>query len=491
MKNKYLYILGVALLSTSACQKDKLYPNSQTSIVADDQLLPFTTPARIKAQVFGLYGNLRNGNFLGSRYQVYNDVKADNWLNATANSVTAYQTWSETAQNTSSEVLNLWSQAYFVINNANLFIDGMATKGTSVAGAAVSANYIAEAKFIRAISYYALVEMYCKPYGPDAGASPGLPLRLTGNNSYANFDLAPVSVAKIYDQILADLNDAEANLPVAYYTSGTTLDANSNATRAHKNTAIAFKTRVYLSMQKYAETITEANKIVSATAPFTATSGVPFALQASFANVFKAPYATTESIFSMPFLSTETAGGQSALGDYFNGIGAAEFYLNPSGVLGDPNWKATDARKSAFVYVKNGRSYINKFPITTFTDWAPVIRYSEVLLSLAEARVRTTNVVDPQAVALLNAVRNRSDAATTYTVASFATPADLIAAILQERNIEFLGEGLRWNDLWRLNLPIPAKTAPTGNIPQINPTDAPYIWPMSGNEQQYNKLIGR
>jgi hypothetical protein len=48
----------------------------------------------------------------------------------------------------------------------------------------------------------------------NAGASPGVPLRLTGNNSYGNFDLAPATVAKIYDQILADLNAAETDLPL-------------------------------------------------------------------------------------------------------------------------------------------------------------------------------------------------------------------------------------------------------------------------------------
>ena len=84
------------------------------------------------------------------------------------------------------------------------------------------------------------------------------------------------------------------------------------------------------------------------------------------------------------------------------------------------------------------------------------MRYSEVLLSLAEARVRTTGAVDAQAVALLNAVRNRSDPATTFTAVAFATPDALIAAILQERNIEFLGEGLRNNDLVLLLLTIPA-----------------------------------
>jgi hypothetical protein len=479
--------MGIALLSNYSCKKQLLSPIPETS-VSNQGGQPFSTASRIQSQVFGLYAGLRYGQFYGGRYQVYNDVKAENWINATANSVTAYQTWTETVSSTSSEVINLWQYAYQTINNCNLFIDGMNAGGTTVVGSAVAANYIAEAKFVRAASYYALLEMYCKPYAVSSGATPGLPLRLTGNSAYGNYDLAPSTVAQVYTQILSDLDAAETGLPVAYYTTAPTLDAVSNTTRAHKNTAIAFKTRVYLAMQQYDKVITEANKIVSATAPFTATTGVPFALQSNIANVFKSPYTTTESILSMPFTSTETVGSQNALADYFSGLGSAEFYLNPTGVLADPTWTATDARKTALVFAKAGKSYSNKFPSGgLFLDWAPVMRYPEVLLNLAEARVRSTNTVDAQAVALLNAVRNRSDAATTYTVGSFGSSTALAAAILQERNIEFLGEGLRWNDLWRLNLPIPAH----GNVAVTNPTDGNYIWPMSGNEQQYNKLIGR
>ena len=119
-----------------------------------------------------------------------------------------------------------------------------------------------------------------------------------------------------------------------------------------------------------------------------------------------------------------------------------------------------------------------------FTDWVPVIRYAEVLLNLAEAKARTTNSVDAQAVALLNAVRNRSDATTTFTVGSFATAADLIAAILKERRIEFLGEGLRNNDLMRLLQTIPAK----GTAPAKSPSDVGYIWPIPASELALNRL---
>lgn len=488
MKKKILVMLGMAVMLNYSCQKDKLYPVNQTQ-VSNQDYAPFTSATRIQSQVLALYSTARSGQFLGGRYQIYNEVKADNWINYSQNSITAYQTWNATVTSTSSEVLNLWSQAYYVINNCNLFIDGMAAKGTSVVGTTLGGNYVGEAKFMRALSYYCLLQLYARPYADGNGSKPGLPLRLTGNAVFGNYDMPRSTVAQVYAQIIADLDAAEAGLPSSYS------DAVTNVTRAHKNTAIALKTRVYLAMQQYDKVITEANKIVSASAPFTAPSGVANALQSDVTKVFASPYSTTESVFSMPFVSgTENPGTQNQLGYYFyqnaGTKGIAEFYLNPNGVIGDSNWKSTDKRRS-LLYLSTasataGKYYTLKYPTASpYPDYAPVIRYPEVLLNLAEARARSTNSVDAQAVALLNAVRNRSDASTTYTVASFASATDLINAILEERNIEFLGEGLRNPDLMRTLSTIPAK----GTVSAIPSTDSRYIWPISGDELLYNKSM--
>jgi len=311
-------------------------------------------------------------------------------------------------------------------------------------------------------------------------------LRLTGIVSTGSSNLVRSSVADVYTQIIKDLNDAEAGLPL---NQGS---AYNNTTRAHRNTAIALKTRVYLSMQDYADVITEANKIVSATAPFTSATGVTFALQSDITKVFVAPYTTSESIFSLPMTTTsgDNPGTQNQLGFYFSpskangGVGNGEYSLNASGVIADPLWTATDKRRT-FILAGGGKKWLTKYSAPSpYTDYAPVIRYSEVLLNLAEARTRSTNTVDPQAVALLNAVRNRSDPATTYTVASFANSTALASAILQERNIEFLGEGIRNNDLMRLQLTIPAK----GSAIAKAATDVGYIWPMSATELSLNTL---
>jgi hypothetical protein len=488
MKKTYLIILGLGLVFSSSCKKDLLYPVSETQ-VSDQNAQPFSTAARIQSQVLALYGRLRNGQFLGGRFQVYNDVKAENWINFSNNQITASNTWSENVNTTSDEVQNLWAQAYRTINDANLFIDGMAAGGTAVVGDGPGGQYIAEAKFVRALSYYCLLQMYARPYVDKNGAKPGVPLRLTGSASFQDFSIARSTVAEVYTQILKDLNEAETAAAPTYTTQLT------NVTRAHRNTIIALKTRVYLTMGQYNEVITEANKIVSPAAPFTtagasATGGVTFALQPNIVSVFRTPYTTTESIFSLPFNSTtETPGGQNALAYYFyqnaSTPGLAEFYLNPAGVISDPNWKATDARRTGLLFVNATRTYVSKFSSPNpFPDFAPVMRYSEVLLNLAEARARVSGV-DAQAIALLNAVRGRSDASTVFTAANFATGTALVNAILQERNIEFLGEGLRNIDLMRTLQDIPAK----GVVPAVPTTDPKYIWPISGDELLYNSLI--
>ena len=109
------------------------------------------------------------------------------------------------------------------------------------------------------------------------------------------------------------------------------------------------------------------------------------------------------------------------------------------------------------------------------------------MLNLAEARVRSTNTVDPQALLLLNAVRGRSNPAGVYTAASFASSSALIDAILLERRIEFLGEGIRNMDIMRLNATIPGK----GSVPAIDPSNTLYVWPIPSTELATNTLMTR
>lgn len=484
MKKIFLYASVAALATVSSCNRDLLNPTPQTSVAVDESM---NTPARVTTQLLSVYEALKAGNFYGGRFVIYGDIKSEEFINETSNLVTGSDVWSLNATNSATAVVNLWSAAYSTINRVNIFLDKMDKGGSALVTPETATRYIAEAKLVRALSFYSLLQFYAKPYADGNGSSPGVPLRLTPITVYGFSNLARSTVAEVYTQILKDLNEAEAALPSSYATAG------ENATRAHKNTAIALKTRVYLSMQNYAQVVTEANKLVPATAPFSAPTGVANALQADIATVFTA-YVTTESILSMPMTTTagDYPGTQNQLAFYYSpsssngGVGNQEYSLNAKGIIGDTTWRASDKRRVNFLKTtSNGKIWLTKYKAPSpYTDYVPVIRYAEVLLNLAEAKVRTTNAVDAQAIALLNAVRNRSDASKTYVATDFATPAALIAAILQERRIEFLGEGLRNNDLMRLQQTIPAK----GSILAKAPGESGYIWPISASELALNTL---
>ena len=362
----------------------------------------------------------------------------------------------------------MWIFGYFAINRINVVLQGI-QDNPEVIPASLANQYQAEGRFLRAVSYFYLVTLYGKkPFTADNGQSPGVPLRLTAETTPANAHLARSSVAEVYNQILDDLNFAETNPPLSYGAANDT-----NTVRAHRNAAIAFKTRVYLNMGRYNDVITEANKIVPASAPFVAPTGRAHKLEPTFVNVFRSPYTTLESIFSFPMTNTSGPGTQNGIALYHN----TEYELNPAAIIGDPSFSATDQRK-ALVTVAGGRMRYTKFNSDN-ENYVPIIRYAEVLLNLAEALARTNAGVDARALDLVNAVRRRSDPTATLTAAS---KQELIDIILRERRMELLGEGVRSMDLLRLGLPLPAK----GGVQAVPPTSNAYVFPIPQDELLYN-----
>lgn len=485
----FVVVLAAGVFS---CDQDKLNPVPKT--VFSDKVV-FDTPEKVLLQVNGLYASMKSGQVFGGRVQIYGDIRANDFLNRTNNGVTGLLVWNHSiTENSQNDVINFWTNAYATINQVNVFLDGIeanATKFESLpfpAGYATTATqYTGEARYIRALLYHTMLQYYAKPWAAGNGSKPGLPLRLKGEKDSNNNELARASVDEVYTQIIADLDFAEANLPANYGT-----DALLNTTRAHKNSAIALKTRVYLTKGDYAKVITEAQKIVPAAAPFTATSGVPHALQANINNVFTGAQQTTETVLSMPFTAQNTPGGQNSLGSYYRAPtgtnpGVGEFGVNTGAgsIAADlVAWPATDARRVAWLYTQSTETFLGKYPGgTPYLDRAPVQRWSEVLLNYAEALARTKAGVDAQALALLNAVRTRSaGAGGAWAPADNAT---LIDNIMTERRIEFLGEGLRNQDIMRLQQAFPSK----GAVAQLAPTQENWVWPIPVTERLSNRGI--
>lgn len=471
-----LSALSLMAIIGTGCKKENLSPIPQT-VLSD--ATAFSSPQRIAQQVFGVYSAAKSGQFLGGRAMIYQDVRGEDWINVTTNGVTAFGVWNFSITEGDNQVENFWAAGYGAINRANVVLEGI-DANAAVIPATLASQYKAEVRFIRALSYFYLQSLYARrPFTADNGASLSVPLRLTANKSSAGTAMARATQTAVFNQILEDLNFAEANLPGTYGSAA----GDSNVVRAHKNAAVAMKMRVYMHMNRWNDVITEGNKIVSNAAPFQSTSNINHRLAATALAPFRAPYTSTENVFSMPMSVTNSPGTQNGLGGYWTN----EFGLNSAGILGSARFPATDARRTNFLTPAVGTTPARW---TKFNDdlnnYVPVIRYAEVLLNLAEALARQAagTSVDARALALLNAVRNRADASVTWAPTN---KTELIDAILLERRIELLGEGFRSLDVMRLGESFPAKAS----VSAVPSTSLSYVWPIPASELQLNSLMVR
>ncbi len=502
-KISILTITAITMLA--ACSKNKLEPSPQNALLESQA---FTTPGQIENNVRGMYAGLKNGNFLGGRFLVYQDVRSEEFANITNNGVTNLQTWNFTQLATTNEVQNCWAQGYATINRCNVVIDGV--NKSSAITAAQKLIYVAEARFVRAVSYFSLMNLYARPYlypGTTPTASLGIPLKWNAETAIDNASnqVARAPITVVYDSILSDLNFAESNLLA---TNGSTT---LNATRAHKNSAIAIKTRVLLAMGRWNDVVTEGNKMVptslpalpatpNSVAPVTSvtTANAPNRLEPSYQTIFSTlgvnsiPNPTAEHIFALPFTDLDQPGIQNGLASYYNPgpVGNGDYHLNNTGagIYASAAFGASDARRSFAQVIVTGtttRYWWRKFNQQPNYDLVPIIRFSEVMLNVAESAVRASNSVDQRAVDILNYIIRRSNntSFTPFTTASFASAQELIDRILLERRIEFLGEGLRSFDVQRNNLSFNAK----GSVLAVAPSSNVYIWPIPQNELLVNK----
>ena len=99
-----------------------------------------------------------------------------------------------------------------------------------------------------------------------------------------------------------------------------------------------------------------------------------------------APYTTKESIFSMPLTTTNTPGTQNGLAHYFNpssSVNHTTCLLQARYML---LWMQLMSEKLVMVQCQEHNTSSQNGPtLPTLTNYAPVIRYAEVLLNRAEA----------------------------------------------------------------------------------------------------------
>ncbi|MBC6696681.1 RagB/SusD family nutrient uptake outer membrane protein [Hymenobacter puniceus] len=435
--------------------------------------------------------------------------------------------YNNTITPSSPNVVNMWSTLYALINQANVVIEGV--RGAGTRGTLTSVDALAfegEGRFLRALAYHELLLNFARPFADGNGSQLGVPYRDFAINTAAKVDQARTqgrnTVAEIYTKMIEDLDFAETNLPV-------TRAGNLRVTRATRAAAIALKQRLYLHQGNWAAAVREGNKLISANAPFTSAIG-GYSLNATPAGAFPGgTTVTNENVFSIENSADDNPGVNGALPSMFGSPNTTA--QNPAGIQGrgliavSPNlfnlsaWSCSDLRRTQLLQPTATRYFTFKYKdAANNTDFAPIIRYAEVLLNQAEAEARQNN--SARALVLLNAVRNRAvtTASEQYTAANNNVPVgnELTRAILNERRIEFVAEGFRWDDIHRLAVdpvfttngiprklsaaqtvianyrcPTPTNPAPslTGTVAPIPYSDFRFLWPIPSIEIANNPTL--
>lgn len=528
MKNTLIFIAAL-LLGITGCKKVlDVAPNN--AIPFD---MAFSTADYCLLSLNGVYdaaqsgpytgGTERRGYPFGAANIEQGDARGEDVINLAAFFQITYQaSYNATTANN----VALWDNLYGMINKANVCIEGFkAAADKGIISAAIGSEYEAECRFLRALGHHEAVIHYARPYLDGNGNKDGIPYRdfaIVSPDAIARIQsTGRPPVSEVYEKILADLDFAETNLPATRST------AVLKTTRATKAAAIALKMRVKLHMGDWPGVIAEGNKLVPATVdPVNWTSVVSPIGNWALTNAVDGPFtsnSSTESIFSIKNDAQDapsTNGGLAAMFGSASLGGRGLVAISPI-IWNNTGWKCDDKRRSTLyvtgasnISTTNLSYFTNKYrDYTTRGDYAPQIRYAEVLLTLAEAEARQEGGVSARAVALLNTVRNRAlqtPASEQYTVGDFASKVALVKAILLERRIEFLAEGKRWGDIHRTVLEpdyttggIPAKavnganglsiydcgTAYTPGQAAIPYSDYKFIWPIPASEIINNPII--
>jgi starch-binding outer membrane protein, SusD/RagB family len=500
----------------------------------------FSTAPRCLLALNGVYDAAQGGFYVtgttenrgypfGSANIYQSDARGEDLVNIQAFLQVTYQaTYNSTAAN----VVGMWKGIYELINKTNVGIAGFKDAGTKgVIPSTTALQYEAECRFLRAMAHHEALLMFARPYlDGGSGASLGVPWRdFPINSSAAAASILTIprpTVAFVYGKILDDLDYAELNLPAA----GLPVGSPRISYRATKAAAIALKMRIKLHKGDWAGVIAEGAKIVPTAAvvyPIVPTATISPIGGHALTAVPEGPFTdnnSLESIFSVkndPVDAPSTNGALSRLLGSATLGGRGLVSISPI-IFNNSGWLCDDKRRAALtisgVNSTNSTTALSIFTTKyrdypTYSDYAPQMRYAEVLLTLAEAEARNVTTVSSRAVDLLNVVRNRSLATPLtqqFTVASFATNVDLIKAILLERRIEFLAEGRRWGDISRLANEanyttggIPAKAlngtagltnfvCGTAYVPgqtAIPYSDYRFLWPIPASEVVANPIV--
>ena len=430
----------------TACKKElALEPEQSVS----DQAV-FTTRAGAQASLTGVYSSAQIIDVFGALPQIINDYWADN-----VEFVGSFPTLQEISQfttiATNVNVQAIWQNHYRVIIRANTIIDRVPTI-TEIGFTDVQKNQmLAEAKFMRAITYFQLVNLFAQPFNCNNGSAPGVPLVLKEFSGEVEFP-ARSTVAEVHLQIKKDLEEAIANLPVTH------IPASDTRGRATKGAARALLSRLHLYRGEWTEAASRAGEVITATPTYVLAPNYNFYDQTTAEDIFVSVMTTTDN-------SRTGTGGWGSFHRPASAGGRGDAPFSTSLIMAymeEPGDKRLNLSDSAVAADQVRRRFTLKyFDARTNADDAPLIRVTEMYLNRAEALAEKDGI-NQTSIDLINALRKRAGLA-EWTLVTFVTKQDFINAILNERRKELAFEGHRRMDLLRKGKSL-RTTGPTAAI---------------------------
>ena len=409
MKNNIFAILLTSAIVIFGCKK----PLDVQPTQSIDESVALKTNSDVQVALVGSYADMGAADLYGGRVYVNTELLGNsNEISWSGTFQGLTQIFNKTIPVDNGFVAGTWLTGYRTINDVNNVLSALAVVNAN------QANRVeGEAKFIRGTVYFDLVRLYGKAWNDGTPANnPGVPLVLTPTKSITSAsNVARSSVMQVYDQVIKDLNEAEAKLPVV------------NGFFATKNAAAAMLSKVYLQKGDYVNALQAANRVIISNKQL---------LNPNYADEFPSnpngPVAlgnTQEDIFMIQVNATQ---GVNDFNTFFS--------LNGRGDIGITNnhvalYEAGDQRLSLIdvdVSTKFDNAYGN----------VHVSRLAEMYLTRAESNFRLGSAVGATPLDDVNRIRNRVGLPSLLVVS--------LANILKERKLELAFEGFALHDAKRL-----------------------------------------
>ena len=409
MKNNIFAILFISIITLFGCKK----PLDVQPTQSIDESVALKTNSDVQVALVGSYADMGAADLYGGRVYVNTELLGNsNEISWSGTFQGLTQIFNKTIPVDNGFVAGTWLTGYRTINDVNNVLSALAVVNAN------QANRVeGEAKFIRGTVYFDLVRLYGKAWNDGTPANnPGVPLVLTPTKSITSAsNVARSSVMQVYDQVIKDLNEAEAKLPVV------------NGFFATKNAAAAMLSKVYLQKGDYVNALQAANRVIISNKQL---------LNPNYADEFPSnpngPVAlgnTQEDIFMIQVNATQ---GVNDFNTFFSLNGRGDIGITSNHVA---LYEAGDQRLSLIdvdVSTKFDNAYGN----------VHVSRLAEMYLTRAESNFRLGSAVGATPLDDVNRIRNRVGLPSLLVVS--------LANILKERKLELAFEGFALHDAKRL-----------------------------------------